>query len=154
MSAPSFYVVDYLLSQSESILDKLADEDSNWGRLILRDELPLKLFGTGKRAITVSDGTPADYDAHAYGSSVNVRIYADHTRDTNGNAPQEDGIDRCWLMYNQLDQLLHQPGMVIVVSANFYVQSDRVSGALPSFDEQQQLPYITANFEIAVLVSV
>jgi hypothetical protein len=149
--APALAVINSLVDQPAPVIASLCDSDQTWGAYIFRDGLPLRLVGTGKRALVLSSSPGAAPTAHAYGSTVTVRIYADHTRDVSGVAAVEDGLDRAWAAYGVLDQLLHSPAPLTI---DPLVQCDHATSPLESFDADQDLPYLAVNYDIAILASV
>ncbi len=151
--SPSWYVVALLRSLPVGQLDTLADTDATWGRMVYRDALPLKLAGSGKRAITVTNtpGSMGGFSTRAYSNNVSCRCYADHTRTEAGTSPTEDGIDRAWAMFGKIDKVLYSP--TPLSRADPFVQSERSSLPFESFDTDQNLPYVAVNYDIAVLVS-
>jgi hypothetical protein len=149
--APPFYIVDYLLGLAGGVLDTFSDQDATFGRMVFRDGLPVRLEQTGKRAVVVSNGTPTSMYANArrpYGNNVQIRFYADHTRELDGDVPLEDGLDRAWAMFGLVDQLLNHDKPL---RNDPFVQLDRTSQPLESFDLDQNVPYIVVNYETAVM---
>jgi hypothetical protein len=145
--APSKLVVDYLIACDPS----LVDTDPTFGKMIFRDGLLVTLPRTGKRAITVRD-TPGDnYPGQMYGTTVSLSIYADHTRDVDGEARQEDGLDRAWEVFGQIDFLMNR-GSDPLSSGPPLLQSDRVAH-FPTFDPQVNLPYIAVNYSVVVVAA-
>jgi hypothetical protein len=142
-------VVKFLLSLSEAEQAKLADKDETWGRMIFRDGLPIRLEGTGKRAIVVKQSTPGTSDAaHVSRGIVSISLYADHTRSEGEPPAVEDGIDRAWAMFGNLDH--HMQAAKPLVEGARTVQSDRQAQPLESFDQDQDLAYLAVTYDVTL----
>lgn len=145
---PHTALTNFLLSLPTATLDFLADVDPTFGRLIVKDSVPIKLVGSGKRCITLGHGPGTNYSTHDVGSVVQTRLYADHTRDSIGHAPQEDGIDRAWAMFGVLDHLLHAADPL--TDGALMLQCDRANMPLETFDQQLDTPYLLVTYDLAV----
>ncbi len=119
-----------------------------WGPHVFRDGVPLKIQGTGTTAVTITHQPGQNPNSHVIGSSIQVRIYADHTRLPDGSAPVENGTDRAWEIHGRLDQLLSKPGYVHTPDAWF--QIERTSQPLESFDREQNIPYLTVTYSVII----
>jgi len=149
--APNFYIVDYLLGLPAPTLDGLADTDASFGRMIYREGSPVKLENSGKRAIVVVNTPGVVYPGSngSYGSVVNMRLLADHTRDVDGLADVEDGVDRAWAMFGLLDKLLNVEAPIIVTDP--WIQTNRVNQPLETWDPAQNVTYDTVCYDVSVL---
>ncbi len=151
-SAPNFYVVDFLMGLPTGVLDALADSDSAFGRMIYREAMPVRLENSGKRAVVAIDTPGGHYSgSSAYGNVVNIRLYADHTRDIDGKASVDDGVDRAWAMFGLIDKYLNASHPIKV--GDPFVQSERVNQPLETFDAEQNVPFVSVSYDIAILVT-
>lgn len=150
--AISFYVVDYLLSLSSSVLDGFSDTDPTMGRMVYRDALPVRLKGTGKRAVVVQE-SPTSYLglASSYGASVGLLCYADHTLEPGGGQPLEDGSDRAFAAWGLVDNLFVR--VEPLRQGDPFLQSNRMSSPLRTHDPDQDVPYVVAYYDVAAMVA-
>jgi hypothetical protein len=155
--SPSLFVVAYMGSLPQPVIDAIVDTDSIFGPMFFRDELPLTLTGTSKRAATFTTqaGPATPFGSSAYSQFCSVRLYADHTRDADGLAAVEDGRDRAWASFGPLDRLLNKTTPLTVPTshslAGSFVQASRGGPPNEFFDTDQNLPYVAVNYDIAVL---
>lgn len=150
--SPAFLLIDYMLGLDPALLDMFSDVDGVMGRMIFLDGLPFKVNGTAKRALTLANApgtTP--FGTHVYSSNVQIRFYADHDRDAQGAAEVENGLLKAWRMFGPVDVLLNKeeplkPGDPIL-------QVNRSSPPFESYDMDQDLPYVTVSYDVAVITS-
>jgi hypothetical protein len=147
-------VLEFLLSQASPVLDAFSDTDTIYGRMIYRDALPLRLKGTGKRAIILTSAPGSPYgNTTAYSGSVNVKCYADHSRTpVTGEVPVEDGVDRAYASWGLVDKLLQK--VPPLSSSDPFIQTERTSNPLESYDSVEDLPVVVCIYDVAVLVTV
>jgi hypothetical protein len=145
---PHLAVVQFLLALPTDEQAKIADTNTDYGRLIFRDALPLKLSGTGLRAVVLKAGPGINPSVHAQGSIVSACLYADHTR-VDGKPPAtEDGIDRAWAMFGNVDA--HLQAADPLTSGAETMQSDRQAQPLETFDRDQDLPYLAIPYNVTL----
>lgn len=147
---PELLIVKYLLALNPIVIALFADQNTAYGPLVFRDALPLKLSPAGLRAVSVSStpGGTAPTLTGVYSATVQTRIYCDHTRDPEGNAAVEDGLDRAWAAFGNLDPQLNTTEAIMLTPT---VQSNRVGSPLETWDENQNLPYLAVNYDVSVM---
>lgn len=148
---PELLVVQFLKSITDPDLSLMVDNTQSYGALIFRDALPLKLSPSGLRAITIAakPGGTSPTLFQVYASMITCSIYCDHTRDINGNASVEDGIDRAWAVFGTLDFYMNSSEPIVVNSTT--AQAGRMTTPLESWDQDQNLPYLTANYDVSIV---
>lgn len=141
-------VVKFLTGLSSTEQDRLADTDTTYGRMIFRDGLPLRLSGSGKRAIVCKSVPGRNDPSHVSAGIVSVSLYADHTRKAGEPPAQEDGLDRAWVMFGHLDHHLQAADPLLEGART--LQSNRQSQPLASYDQDQQLAYLVATYDVTL----
>lgn len=142
------YLRDQVLADDLDLVEIAQPADPN----IWRQTFGIQLTGTGLRGILVTSGAggTATNSYGAYSQSVNVRCYADHTRNANKLSATDDGQDRAWMMRGKVDQLLNRATPLLT---DPLVQCDRQGPPLPSYDASVDLPFVSCNYDIAILQS-
>lgn len=145
---PHLSVLKFLLDLPEEQLLLMLDKDETYGLMAFRDALPMKLAGTGKRALVLKAVPGQNMSAHAIGATVQVCLYADHTRPEGGIPETEDGLDRAWAMFGHADAILQAANPL--TTGPKVIQSDRQAQPQESFDRDQDLSYLVATYNVTV----